>query len=157
MTGKVADEFGGRIRIRVCGLCFNEENILLLNHSGIYGHDFWAPPGGGVNFGETIEDTIKREFEEECKTKIRIGKFLFGCEFIRTPFHALELFYEVESLNPPRLGGDPELTDHQVISALQYMSEAEIKKLDGSHIHGIFNLVEKPRELKRLSGFFKLH
>ena len=156
MDGKVAEEFGGRIRIRACGLCFQGDSILLINHVGIYGHDFWAPPGGGVNFGETIESTLAREFEEECRTSINIGKFLFGCEFIKPPFHALELFYEVENLNPPRLGGDPELADRQVITELKFMGKKDVKSLDHNQVHSIFHRVDNPKELRRLSGFFGL-
>ena len=156
MTGKVADEFGGRIRIRVCGICLKNEKVLMVNHSGVYGHDFWAPPGGGVNFGESVESTLKREFLEECKTEIRVGKFLFGCEFIRSPFHALELFYEVETMHQPVLGNDPEMVDHQVISDLKFMGSYDIKQLSESHRHGIFNHVEKPSELMKLSGFYPL-
>ena len=156
MERKVADEFGGRIRIRACGLCFQDGKVLLVNHSGIYGHDFWAPPGGGVNFGESIESTLKREFEEECKTIIKVGKFLFGCEFIKPPFHALELFFEVENLNEPQLGTDPELVDHQVISGLKFMSGKDMESMDSKHVHGILSRVQKMDELKRLEGFFTL-
>ena len=156
MTGKVADEFGGRIRIRACGLCFQHEKVLLVNHSGIYGHDFWAPPGGGVNFGEPVEMALKREFLEECSTEITVGNFLFGCEFITPPFHALELFYEVVNYGPPALGSDPELADHQVISELKFMGLSELKALPAHNLHGIFRHIQNPLELKRLSGFFTL-
>jgi 8-oxo-dGTP diphosphatase len=156
MIGKVAEEFGEKIRVRACGLCFRGEDILLVNHSGIYGHDFWAPPGGGVQFGESIEVTLKREFREECKTDIRVGRCMFGCEFIRPPFHALELFYEVENMDEPQLGNDPELVDHQVISDLEFMSEKQMALKEREHLHGILNTVKKPAELKRLFGFFSL-
>src|SRR5689334_24082616 len=129
MIKKVADEFGGRIRIRACGLCFQNDRILLVNHSGIYGNDFWAPPGGGVEFGETVETTLRREFKEECRTDINVCRFLFGCQFIQATLHALELFFEVECLSPPAIGNDPELVDHQVISGLKFFDSQSLKAI----------------------------
>lgn len=156
MSGKATLEFGGRIRIRACGICFQGSEILLLNHFGLYNRDFWAPPGGGVNFGEKIEDTLKREFEEECNTIIKVNRFLFGCEFVNEPLHAIELFYEVENMGPPSLGGDPEMADHQVISGLKFMTEKDLDSLSRNHLHGIFKRVKNPLELKQLSGFFTI-
>lgn len=156
MTEKVAAEFGGRIRTRVCGLLFKGEDVLLLNHKGIYGHDFWSPPGGGVELGESLETALRREFREECMLDITVKRFLFGCEFIRLPLHAIELFYEVEAGGMPILGADPELGGQDIISELQFIDPQRLRNLPRNHLHGIFQKVESAPELKRLAGFYRL-
>ena len=60
-------------------LIVNEKNETLLqkrtdktrNRAG-----FWAKPGGGVEFGDKIEDTVIREIKEELGVDIEIIKFL---------------------------------------------------------------------------------
>ena len=63
-----------------CGaLIVNENNETLLlkrtsktrNEAG-----FWSKPGGGVEFGEEIEDAVKREIKEELGVDIDLTKFL---------------------------------------------------------------------------------
>ena len=63
-----------------CGaLIFNDKNEVLLlkrtlntrNEAG-----FWSKPGGGVEFGEKVEDAVKREIKEELGVDIELVKFL---------------------------------------------------------------------------------
>jgi len=63
-----------------CGaLIVNDNNETLLmkrggdsrNETGI-----WSQPGGGVDFGEKIEDAIKREVKEELGVTIELHDFL---------------------------------------------------------------------------------
>jgi 8-oxo-dGTP diphosphatase len=119
--------YGNQIRIRVCGVCIEDGKILLLNHIGIRENsDFWCPPGGGLQFGETIEDCLKREFLEETNTEISVGKFLTVNEFVNPPLHAIELFYEVKIISGiPKKGIDPEM-EEQIISDLRWLGLEEI-------------------------------
>lgn len=156
MDSAVLENFGSKIRLRACGLVFEGEKMLLVNHKGLYGHDFWAPPGGGVVFGETVEKAIKREFMEECQVEVEIGLFLFGCEFVKPPLHAVELFYEVKLLNQPTLGTDPELNDKQIISELRFMGTEDLMNLDYKQLHGIFAQSRNPSAISQIRGFFSL-
>jgi 8-oxo-dGTP diphosphatase len=156
MDAIAAEKFGNRIRTRVCGLCVGDGGILLINHRGLYSHDFWAPPGGAVVFGETAESALKREFVEECRTEIQVGDFLFGCEFIRPPLHAVELFFEVKLNAIPQLGHDPELNDRQMISELKFVGGLELKGMVAEHLHGIFARTRDPLAIMRLRGYFKI-
>ena len=127
---KIVEQYGNRIRIRVCGVCVENGKILLLNHIGIRENaDFWCPPGGGLQFGETIEECLKREFLEETNTEIIVGKFLTVNEFFNPPLHAVELFYEVKIINGiPKKGTDPEM-EEQIITDLRWFSLEEIKDI----------------------------
>ena len=71
--------FGGKVRVRACGILIKEDAVLLLKHEGIGKEGYlWAPPGGGVEFNETIETTLKREFKEECGIEIKVEElFVF--------------------------------------------------------------------------------
>ena len=102
----------------------------MLNHIGIRENsDFWCTPGGGLEFGETIDDCLKREFLEETNTKISVGKFLTINEFVNPPLHAVELFYEVKIISGiAKKGIDPEM-DEQIISDLRWFNLEEIKEL----------------------------
>ena len=140
---KIIEQYGNRIRIRVCGVCIEDGKILLINHTGVRENtDFWCPPGGGLQFGETIKDCLKREFLEETNTEISVGKFLTINEFINPPLHAVELFYEVKIINGiPKKGTDPEM-EEQIISDLRWMSFEETKRLLEKTVHqSILDLV----------------
>src|SRR5689334_17426491 len=110
MDQKIAQEYGNKVRIRVCGLCWMDEKLLLVNHTGLGNGAFWAPPGGGMDFGTSIQANLKREFVEETGLTVEIGPFLFGCEYIETPLHSVELFFKTTVIDGKlRVGSDPEL------------------------------------------------
>lgn len=45
--------------------------ILLIKRQGSHGAETWAPPGGHINFGETVENCAKREVKEEMDIEIK--------------------------------------------------------------------------------------
>jgi 8-oxo-dGTP diphosphatase len=127
MNQNLINQYGNQLRVRVCGICVQEGKILLINHSGMNeSGEFWSPPGGGLEFGETIENCLKREFLEETNTIISIGKLLVVNEFIKNPLHAIELFYEVKiEAGQVKKGFDPEM-EEQIIRDIQWMSYEEV-------------------------------
>ena len=150
--------YGNRLRVRACGICINNGEILLINHKSLTENDFWAPPGGGVSFGEIAEHCIAREFMEETGLSINVGQFLFACELIQPPLHAIELFFEVSIIAGIAIKGkDPEMDDkNQIIQDIRFVSEAEIKTMKANTLHGLFQLASSPVEILNLRGYFKL-
>jgi len=97
MVDTVQALYGNRTRIRVCGLCIANGSILLVNHKMGPSQIFWAPPGGGLEFGEDCRQCLQREFMEETGISIEVGELLFTTEFLSPPLHAVELFFEVRA------------------------------------------------------------
>jgi 8-oxo-dGTP diphosphatase len=154
MDQDVAKVYGNKVRVRACGICMSENRLLLVNHRGITSRNFWAPPGGGVEFGQSITETLKKEFKEETGVDIEPGHFLFGCEFIEKPIHSIELFYSVEHVGGiVKTGFDPEV---QIIQEVRFMSSEDIRNIAVSELHGIFRFISSPAELKTLKGFFRI-
>jgi len=138
MENTLEKNFGGRIRVRICGILIENEQILLCKHKGLGEAGFlWNPPGGGAHFGETYTNTLKREFLEETNLKIEVGKFLIFNEFIRKGIHALELFFEVKRIEGIlKLGTDPELSmEEQMLVDLKFLSIEEIRQLPDHQFH----------------------
>ncbi|MGL1885097.1 MAG: NUDIX domain-containing protein [Reichenbachiella sp.] len=138
------------------GLHIKDDKMLLINHSGLNKADeLWLPPGGGVDFGMTSEDALKKEFLEELNVEAEIGQFLFLNEFISGDFHAIELFFEVKKISGIiALGHDPELNELQIIQGCKYMSIEEIKGKKKNRIHSVFRSIKNLQELLDYKGFY---
>ena len=136
---KVSELYGNKVRLRACGICVKEDKVLLINHA-LYGSDFWSPPGGGLEFGESVTDCLKREFKEETGLRIKVGEMLFMHELIQPPLHAIELFFNVLSWQGDlQLGLDPEFSkSEQIIKEVRFLSFDEILALPDQSVHAIF-------------------
>lgn len=150
--------YGKKLRIRVCGLCYSGDKLLLVRHKALSRKGvFYAPPGGGMQYGEDAEACLQREFLEETGLVIQVKKFLFTHEYLSPPLHAIELFFSVEVVGGKlQKGLDPEMTaDEQIIEAVQYLSPAEIKTEKGEQMHQMLSRIKHPKDLLNLQGYFK--
>ena len=93
---------------RVAGICVQEGKVLLQTTTGE--DRSFAFPGGHVEFGETNEETLIREFREEIGADIAVGELKWVAEVFfpwgSRPYHQICLYYMVEIQNPgiPRNG-----------------------------------------------------
>ena len=137
-TEIIKEIYGNKIRVRVCGILKNEDKILLLNHIGINSENiFWNFPGGGIENKESIEECLKREFIEETGIEISIGQLFEIREFIKSPFHAIEFYFFVNSVSKDViLGSDPE---HNILSEFRWFTKEEILLLPQNQKSSIFS------------------
>lgn len=138
LSESAAHSFGNKVRIRACGVLVENDAILLVKHEGLGPAGFlWNPPGGGVQFGETVEQTVEREFLEETGLTVHTEKFLVFSEHIGDGLHALELFFKVKKAGGNLvLGTDPELEGKiQMMTDLRFWKRDEILQYPAFWFH----------------------
>lgn len=150
--------YGHKLRVRVCGILTVEHKILLINHSGLTdSNSFWAPPGGGMEYGESAEDCLQREFLEETGLTISVNEFLFVHEYLRPPLHAIELFFEVTSpTTQSKTGSDPEFTaEHQIIQKSAFWDSDMLKNEPEENLHQVLHRNDEKFKVFKQKGYFK--
>ncbi|MCS6967885.1 MAG: NUDIX hydrolase [Cytophagales bacterium] len=146
--------YQGQVRVRVGGICLQNGKVLLvkLRNFGSMGY-FWLPPGGGVHFGESLEEALHREFAEETGLQIQIQQLNCINQVIAPPIHAIEFFFNVKIIaGKLKTGIDPEMapTD-QLIEQVTWLSWEEIKQIPPEGIHNLFHNRQSIYELHSLN------
>lgn len=123
-------QYKNKVRVRVCGILEKDNEILMIKHKGLLNNDVWLPPGGGIEFGETTEDALVREFREETNLKVTINEFIGINEYITNELHAIELFYKViYKSGTLRLGYDPEMDkSNQLLKEIKFLRKNQAQK-----------------------------
>ncbi len=141
------DSYTGLVRVRVCGLLVQDGALLLTAHRGLLPDEllFWSPPGGGWQFGETIQACLRREFQEETGLAVTVGRFLHLHEYGSNDLQALELFFEVipeQAAIVPRLGHDPEhAADAQLLTKLAFVKPRQLIRLPANQVHPVLRQI----------------
>jgi ADP-ribose pyrophosphatase YjhB (NUDIX family) len=89
------------IRVRVAGILVKDGRILLVRHEK-GGKSYWLLPGGGMDFGESAEEALAREFREEVGLNIKVGKLVIVNDSIPPDRHrqVLNLYFLVSADDP---------------------------------------------------------
>ncbi len=154
---EVFKAFGNKLRMRVSGICMEEEKVLLVNHRGVNAsNEFWAPPGGGLEFGQSAAENLKREFLEETGLLIEIEKFLCVNEYIGPPLHSIEIFFLVRRIGGKLMkGSEPELArTFEIIKNVEFKDWHWVKKQKEEHLHNLLNVAQNLSDLLNVSGYF---
>jgi 8-oxo-dGTP diphosphatase len=64
------------VRVGIAVFVFKDGKFLMLQRQGAHGTGSWSLPGGHLEFGESFEDTARREVKEE--TSLEISNIRFG-------------------------------------------------------------------------------
>ncbi|TAH18873.1 MAG: NUDIX domain-containing protein [Cytophagales bacterium] len=139
-----------KYRVRVCGICIDEQQILLVKQEGLAHIPYlWIAPGGGLEFGETLQEALKREFFEETTLEAEIGNLLFTNQYVAPPFHAVEFFFQVkipkEKIKkryfPPN---EPSLAE------VRWLDIAELNEIPNAYKHKFLRNINSVAAIKEL-------
>lgn len=148
---QIKEKFGHHLRMRPCGILIHDEQLLLIKHIALNKKGiFWSPPGGGLQFGENIDECLKREFLEETGLEINVGQLIGIYEYLQLPLHAVELFFQctTTSIEALKLGIDPELSDNQqIISDIKWFTVSELQELSVDTLHPVLHGISSYPEL----------
>lgn len=156
ISKEIVSKFGNQLRIRVNGILIKDDKLLIAKHLMGNGEVFWSVPGGGMNYGQSAKENLKREFREETGLKINILEYLFVHEFLRPPLHAMEHFFLIEEIGGKlALGSDPELSGtNQILKELRWVSINDLHSIPKNSLHQIFWGIKSLNDLGICQGYF---
>lgn len=102
----------GQVRLRVSVLVVDDGRVLLVEHVR-EGRSNWLLPGGGVEAGETLVETARRETGEETGLAVEVGEPLLVCEAIEPGGrHLVDIVFAARAVDGTlRPGRDGRLTE----------------------------------------------
>ena len=111
-------------RIRVAGILRKEDKLLFVKHKKNE-REYYLLPGGGVDYGESFETALKREFLEEVNINIDVKNMLFISEAIApdSSRHIVNVFFEVEYIS-----GELKLADEEILAGVEYISVDKLEE-----------------------------
>jgi ADP-ribose pyrophosphatase YjhB (NUDIX family) len=112
-----------KIDIRVAACILKDDKILMIRHKK-GDEKYWLLPGGRIEYGETMIETLKREMVEETGLEVRVGNLMFVSEAIPEDNHRhiINMFFEAEIVN-----GKIRLGNEEILDAVEFI---DINKLD---------------------------
>jgi mutator protein MutT len=88
-------------RITTAGICIRDNKVLIGKRisKGSIGNS-WEFPGGKNRWGESVEETLKREFKEELDVDVSVGKEIATHDFENKGVHYFLKAHEITILDP---------------------------------------------------------
>ena len=95
--------------IEVVAAVIKKDNTIFATQRG-YGDykDMWEFPGGKMEAGESPEDALKREIQEELETEIKVGKLIKTVDTDYPTFHIIMHVFWAEVVS-----GELTLLEHE--------------------------------------------
>lgn len=126
------------IRIRVAGILLQDGKLLLVRHEK-NGQSYWLLPGGGVEYGESLEQALTREFQEEVGLRIQVGPLVLAHDSIPEDRHrqGLNLYFLVSApatrlqVTPDEVLRDAAFYSLDHFKAMKVYPDAKIEILRG--------------------------
>jgi 8-oxo-dGTP diphosphatase len=80
-------------RISARAIIFTDDSKLVLIHRKWRGEEYWVTPGGGVEIGESLQDALKREIQEEIGIDVTIGDLVLEVAKDVHERHSIQKFF----------------------------------------------------------------
>ncbi|MFA7285784.1 MAG: NUDIX hydrolase [Candidatus Paceibacterota bacterium] len=116
-----------RVICRAVVLDKQQESILLVRNKNA---NFWYPPGGGLESGESLSDCITREILEETGLEATLDRFLYLQEF--SP-NSTEVYLEMFWLAYPKNGSvlpKVHLDNGGIVAESRWFFKTELSSLE---------------------------
>ncbi|HEY5550221.1 MAG TPA: NUDIX domain-containing protein [Candidatus Saccharimonadales bacterium] len=96
---------------------FNNKKFLMILRHGAHGRGTWSVPGGWMEFGESFEDTAKREVAEEVGLKIKNVRFgaVTNTVFTNEDIHSVTVWLLSDCVS-----GEPKILEPKKIKKLAW-------------------------------------
>ena len=119
---------GQIIQIGCNGLIFKDNKLLLGKRKNHYGEGTWGLPGGHLEYGESLEEAIKRELKEEVGILAKNLIFVSITEGEKIDSHYLQANFEVIEFEGEITLGEPEYCE-----ALEFFSLNNLPEIFPPH------------------------
>jgi 8-oxo-dGTP diphosphatase len=114
--------------LRASGLLVQDRHLLMVKQAR-GGEEYWLLPGGGVEYGETLAEALRREFLEELGMRVSVNRLLAIVESISPdpsyPKHVVHMMFEVSAAREV----PPEARDASIL-AVAFFDEVEVRNAD---------------------------
>ena len=118
-----------RYGISAAALIIQHNQLLLVNHSKDGQYNFWVPPGGKLQGGESIFDCARREAMEETGLSVELDRIVYIVEYADLGYHFCKFFIQCKRFDRTltlanREPGETFLTD------ARFFSKADMAEID---------------------------
>lgn len=116
------ENLDGKILRGAHAYCFYNDKLVIVYDKGDKGNNYWTPPGGGIEQGESVENAVIREVKEETNMKVLYQK-LIGYQDIFLPNRTVRQtrsFCIVEPMGDFVADPDGDITEIKLIDPKDY-------------------------------------
>lgn len=114
-------------RIRVAAIILAGDTILMAIHEK-EGSRYYVLPGGGVDYGESMQEAVVREVKEETNLDVRAGDMILVHDSIPPDLHRhiVNVYFLAEVI-----GGELRVGEHDKrLRDLEYLPVTELSKIE---------------------------
>lgn len=118
-----------RYGISAASLIVQRKQLLLVNHRKSKQYDFWLPPGGKLQRGESIFDCARRETMEETGLSVVLDRIVYIVEYAEPDYHFCKFFIRCKTFDGNLTLANREPKETFLVNA-RFFSKADMEGLD---------------------------
>jgi ADP-ribose pyrophosphatase YjhB (NUDIX family) len=126
VKGASGSPYAQRPRLGCAGIVRRGSQLLLGRRGKEPNRGLWVLPGGGVEFGESLENTVRRELMEEAGIEIEVLGTFRVCEIINPPAEHRVIIY----VTAEHKAGEP--TASSDLSDVRFFDRDELNEMDSA-------------------------